>query len=175
MAPGSVIRLSEKTLGKTRTAEIRERKGVPEFLVQSNGAFHPAEETERRWIEAFLVSMRGKDNREPVPAATDSRGANPGANNFLERLREVHPESEKVSLLRSLTVSEPLNARQQLSLIQGCFDALKFSADRVAVLQSLLKHQGVTREAKLAILNCLDSLSSDSDRMAVLTALAAAK
>lgn len=31
MAPGSVIRLSEKTFGKTRTAEIRERKGVPEF------------------------------------------------------------------------------------------------------------------------------------------------
>ncbi len=175
MAPGSEIRLSEKRFGKTRTAKILERKGEPEFFVQSGGAFHQADVSERRWIKSFLASMRPEDKPEPVLAAIESRMANPEDIDFLVPLRRLRFESEQVSALKTLAISRVLNSRQQIVLIQSCFEVLSFSSDRVSVLESLVRHQRLSREARLALLDRVDSLSFHSDRRVVLKALAATK
>lgn len=175
MAPGSLIHLSEKRSGKTRVAEVRERKGEIEFWVQSGGAFHPADPSERRWIESFLLSMRPENTPENIRAAIQERMADPGDIDFLAPLRKLHFDSEKVSILKTLTTSRTLNSRQQVALVQICFESLSFSSDRVSVLQSLARHQRVSREARTAVVDRVDSLSFDSDRVAVLKAFAAAR
>jgi hypothetical protein len=174
ISPGCVIHITETSFGKKRVAEVREKNGKPVLWMKSGGGFRLGTSRDLAWLEKFLWSL-GTSSSEAgtVEARIKRRMADPEDGDFLAPLGKLSHGSDKVAVLKSVVGCAHLTSRQQVAVIQACFQHLSFSSDRTPVLLSLVRRPDFSAAAKNALLDRVESLSFDSDRSAVLRALSA--
>ncbi|MEK0446981.1 MAG: hypothetical protein RLZZ399_2302 [Verrucomicrobiota bacterium] len=174
LSPGCIVHLTESRFGKKTVAEVREKDGAPELWMSAGLSFRPANAKDRAWLERFLWCVGSSDrDQASVESRIRARMAHPEDGDFLAPVGKLAHSSDRVAVLENVIRSPRLNSRQQVALIQACFEHLSFSSDRVPVLLQIVRRSDFSFAAKQALLERVDMMSFDSDKAPLLKALSA--